>query len=207
MNDDLDRDDDNAPVLEWHWEGDEEKGEVPRIVVDRKGWPSPDEAVSDHIANLALERGRLDIVARYIRETVIPPIRNRKFGPHATDTLWKLADMLEAQPGLRQHLRLERAERGSPSDPARTLYQSLEIGAQIDRLVKGGDAVAAAVAIVCDARAIGKTKAYEAYENFKQYKKCDDRLEPMPIPASLPRKKGIARRVGAKQKSQISVAP
>jgi hypothetical protein len=149
----------------------------------------PGEVVSDRIASAALLRGRLDIVARYLRESVIPLIRNREFGPYATDTLYRLADMLEPRPGLVRHLKLGSAAPGSPSNPADTLVQNIEIGAEIDQLVKAGAVLKAAVAGVCDARSISRSKAYEAYEDHKKYMECSERFEPMPIPDRKRRKK------------------
>jgi hypothetical protein len=173
---------DSEPILEWHWEEDESKGEAPRFVPDRVGWPAHDEVVSDHIANAALERGRLDIVARYLRERVIPMIRNRKFGPYATDTLYKLSDMLEPRPGVERHLKFARAAPGAPSSPARTLFRNLELGAEIGQRVREGCALKAAVADVCAERGIEKSKAYEAYKDLQTYRDCNARGEPMPIP-------------------------
>jgi hypothetical protein len=149
------------PMMEYHWEG--ETTPVP----DRIGWPGPGEPVSDDIANLALMRDRLDIVARYLREVVIPPIRNSDPGRiYQTDTLWAMADLLDGKGKL--YLKVCHSGRGKPANAP---WRELFLGAEIARLLREGAKIDTGAGNVCEMLNIEKSKAYEALEAYRQYSK------------------------------------
>jgi hypothetical protein len=76
------------------------------FVTNKKGYPAAGEPISDDIAAFALRHRRVDIVARYLRET---PTLSKHFRSI-------LADMLEAPPDSIEEYRLEfvRQSCGSP---------------------------------------------------------------------------------------------
>jgi hypothetical protein len=75
------------------------------------GYPGPGERIDDEIAVYALRRRRVDIVARYLRETQCLPLHFRCI----------LADMLEAPADSAEEYRLKfvRRSRGSPQGSTR----------------------------------------------------------------------------------------
>jgi hypothetical protein len=77
------------------------------FVLLESGYPAPGEPIDDEIAVYALRRRRVDIVARYLRETECLPLHFRCI----------LADMLEAPADSPEEYRLKfmRRSSGSPN--------------------------------------------------------------------------------------------
>jgi hypothetical protein len=145
------------------WEGDEAKDEAPRPVGSFGKWPGPGEPISDDVARKALECDRLDVVARYLRETIVPLIRNRERGRiHQTDTLYMLADMLDRNAALPWHLK-RCSTRGKPANHP---WRDLEIGARVQRLIDDGIPRKAAVADVCGDSGYKQSTVKSAYEKY-----------------------------------------
>jgi hypothetical protein len=154
---------------------------------------APGKVVSDHKASLALSRGQLDIVIRYLREIAAPAIQHRdsqKGIIHETATISKIADMLEKRPNLDWHFKLSRPRSGSPSSRAGTLIENVQIGRNIHKFiisravtkdVDHGTELKNAIEDFCKIHNIGRTKAYQAYVEYKKYRGYNMRCEPMPI--------------------------
>jgi hypothetical protein len=96
--------DEAAEPLHRHSKSDAEGNVI--FVTDKKGYPAAGERISDDMAVFALRHRRVDIVARYLRET---PTLSKHFRSI-------LADMLEAPPESIEEYRLEfvRQSCGSP---------------------------------------------------------------------------------------------
>jgi hypothetical protein len=117
------------------------------------------------LARKALDCDRLDIVARYLRETIVPLIRNRERGRiHQTDTLYLLADMLERRAG---YWHLERC--GTDQRPANHPWKEPEIGARVQKLIDDGVPRKAAVDYVCKDSGYKKSKVQNAYNNYLRF--------------------------------------
>lgn len=99
--------DEAAEPLHWHSELDIDGNVI--FVTDKIGYPRAGEPISAEIAAFALRHRRVDIVARYLRES--PPQRFHSI----------LADMLEPSPDSPEEYRLEfvRQSCGAPNGSTR----------------------------------------------------------------------------------------
>jgi hypothetical protein len=100
--------DEAAGPLQWLSKIDRE-GNV-SFVAEKIGYPGPSERISDEMAALALSRRRVDIVARYLRQTPCPSLRFRLI----------LADMLEPSDNSAEEYRLKFVRRSSGSPKGST---------------------------------------------------------------------------------------
>jgi hypothetical protein len=119
------------------------------------------------VADLALERGRLDIVARYLRESILPLVRDRERGRiHTTLTLYRLIDLLEGR-GARRH-EIQRDGAGNPN--RRNIWRELHVGAEMLELMNSGKARKTAVLTVCKRYGIEQSQGYKLLAQYEQQK-------------------------------------
>ena len=162
------------------------------------------QSLDDLAVSHALYRGELDIVVRYLRETIAPLVRHRVPGRcSGTATIGLLADMIEGRESTPWHLKRVWARRGTPADVADTTLRNIAIGSLVASHPQSGEfigpsrptdpqpALKAAVADICAKYGITRSHAYKCFALFREYRRHNKRCEPMPLPRVGA---GVARR-------------